>query len=281
VNFDGKMLGCCRNFWGDFAARTRRRQLERMRLAGRRTGRRAATVAMALVLALPGRPTYAGPPYISDDPEPTDTGHFEIYGFTSGTATRNSTAAQAGIDFNYGALPNLQVTVVLPAAFSQSTGENMQLGLGNIQFAAKYRFLHQESFGLDVAFFPRLFMPAGTSAVGNATPSLFLPLWLEKDWGKWSVFGGGGCTISTDPGQSFCQAGAVVTRQVLPGLQLGLEAAWQSANAEGTLSTAGIGLGARYDLSKHAHLLAYVNRGVQNADATNDFTWYASMLVTF
>jgi hypothetical protein len=226
-----------------------------MRLAGRRTGRRAATVAMALVLALPGRPTYAGPPYISDDPEPTDTGHFEIYGFTSGTATRNSTAAQAGIDFNYGALPNLQVTVVLPAAFSQSTGENMQLGLGNVQFAAKYRFLHQESFGLDVAFFPRLFMPAGTSAVGNATPSLFLPLWLEKDWGKWSVFGGGGCTISTDPGQSFCQAGAVVTRQVLPGLQLGLEAAW--------------------------HLLAYVNRGVQNADATNDFTWYASMLVTF
>jgi Putative MetA-pathway of phenol degradation len=252
-----------------------------MRIVGRRNGRSAATVAMALVLALLGRPTHAGPPYISDDPEPTDYGHFEIYGFTLGTATRGSTMGQAGIDFNYGALPDLQVTVVLPAAFSQATGENLQLGLGNIQFAAKYRFLHQESFGLDVSFFPRLFMPAGTSAVGNANPSLLLPLWLQKDWGKWSLFGGGGCAISTDPGQGFCQAGAVVTRQVLPELQLGLEAAWQSANAEGTPQTTGIGLGARYDLSEHAHLLAYINRGVQNADATNDFSWYTAMLVTF
>jgi len=30
-----------------------------------------------------------------------------------------------------------------------------------------------------------------------------------------------------------------------------------------------------------SHLLAYVNRGIQNADATNQFFWYASVLFTF
>lgn len=232
-------------------------------------------------LALLARPALAGPPYISDDPEPTDYGHFEIYGFTTGTATRDSTTGQAGIDFNYGALPDLQVTVVLPMGFVQPADGTGQVGLGNIQFAAKYRFLHQDSFGLDVSFFPRFFMPTGTPAVGNANPSVLLPLWLQKDWGKWSLFGGGGCAINVDPGQDFCQAGAVVARQVLSDLQLGLEAAWQSANAEGAPSTAALGLGARYDLSEHLHLLAYVNRGVQNADATNQFSWYASVLFTF
>jgi hypothetical protein len=244
---------------------------------------RAALLFLGLVLL--ARPALAGPPYISDDPEPTDYGHYEIYLFTSGTTMRDGTAGQAGIDFNYGALPDLQLTVVLPAGFNAAAdGSALQAGLGNIQVAAKYRFLHQNSFGLDVSFFPRLFIPviqAGTGSVSNANPSLLLPLWLEKDWGKWSLFGGGGCTISADAGQDFCQAGAVVTRQVLPALQLGLEVAWQSANAEGAPSTAGIGLGARYDFGEHAHLLAYVNRGVQNADATNDFSWYVAMLFTF
>jgi hypothetical protein len=234
-----------------------------------------------LLLALLTQSALAGPPYISDDPEPTDYRHFEIYGFTTGTSTRDGTTGQAGIDFNYGALPDLQVTVVLPMGFSQPTDDVGRVGLGNIQFAAKYRFLHQDSFGLDVSLFPRVFMPSGTPTAGNANPSVLLPLWLERDWGKWSLFGGGGCAINVDPGQDFCEAGAVVTRQVLPDLQLGLEASWQSANAEGAPSTTALGLGARYDLGEHAHLLAYVNRGVQNADATNRFSWYASMLFTF
>jgi hypothetical protein len=232
-------------------------------------------------LGLAPRPAVAGPPYVSDDPEPTDLGHFEIYGFTSGTATRDGTTGQAGIDFNYGALPDLQVTIVVPSAFAAPAGGAPQVGFGNMQFAAKYRFLHQDSFGLDVSFFPRLFMPAGTPSVGNSNPSILLPLWLQRDWGKWSLFGGGGCAISYDPGQDFCLAGAVVTRQVLPDLRLGIEAQWQSGNAEGALNSTGIGLGATYDLSEHIHLLAYVNRGVENPAATDAISWYASVLLTF
>ncbi|HZP98289.1 MAG TPA: hypothetical protein VFB13_02045 [Reyranella sp.] len=240
-----------------------------------------APVLLALALLALARPATAGPPFVSDDPEPTDYRHFEIYAFHLGTVTRTGTAGQAGIDFNYGALPDLQTTIVLPAGFARPVDGDVQLGLGNIQFAAKYRFLHQQSFGLDVSFFPRLLMPAGTSPVGASTAAFLLPLWLERDWGKWSLFGGGGCTLNTGAGFDFCQAGAVLNRQVAQHLQLGVELAYQSANAEGTPASTALGLGARYDLGEHAHLLAYINRGIQNVEQTDEFSWYAAMLFTF
>lgn len=52
------------------------------------------------LLALLAEPAIAGPPYISDDPEPTDYQHFEIYTYSLGTATQYGTAGQSGIDFN-------------------------------------------------------------------------------------------------------------------------------------------------------------------------------------
>jgi hypothetical protein len=70
-------------------------------------------VCGALLLGI--SPAMAGPPYMTDDPEPTDYKHFEIYNFTNGTATRANTSGEAGIDINYGGAPNLQLTATLPA----------------------------------------------------------------------------------------------------------------------------------------------------------------------
>jgi hypothetical protein len=109
----------------------------------------------------------AGPPFISDDPEPTDYKHYEIYAFNRGTATRDGTSGASGIDFNYGAAPNLQLTAVVPAGFDRPSGGATSIGLSNIELAAKYRFLRQDSFGLDVSIFPRVFLPSGSSAVGD------------------------------------------------------------------------------------------------------------------
>jgi hypothetical protein len=43
--------------------------------------RRIARCGFAITAALLSLPALAGPPYITDDPEPTDTGHYEIYFF--------------------------------------------------------------------------------------------------------------------------------------------------------------------------------------------------------
>jgi hypothetical protein len=52
-------------------------------------------VCAGLALALLTRTAFAGPPYVADDPEPTDYRHFEIYTFNNGTTTRDGTTARA------------------------------------------------------------------------------------------------------------------------------------------------------------------------------------------
>jgi hypothetical protein len=36
-----------------------------------------------------------------------------------------------------------------------------------------------------------------------------------------------------------------------------------------------------YDLTKNFHLLGYVRRGVENAEQTDRYSWYTSVLFTF
>jgi hypothetical protein len=238
----------------------------------------------AITIAMFGlvRPALAGPPYMSDDPEPTDYRHFEIYTFSNGTAMRGDIGGASGVDFNYGAAPDLQLTATLPAGFDHPAAGGTSIGLSNIELAAKYRFLHQGSFGLDVSVFPRVFLPSPSKNVGNDRASLLLPVWVQKDWsGGWSAFGGGGCVISGRSSQNFCLTGGVVTYQMLPKLQLGVELFHQTADGNGTPTTSSVGLGARYDINDTYHLLGYVRRGFQNANETDQYSWYASVLLTF
>lgn len=227
-------------------------------------------------------PGTAGPPYKSDDPEPTDYKHFEIYTFSNGNSAQDGTSGEAGIDFNYGAAPNLQLTAVLPAGYDFAAGRPTVAALSNIELAAKYRFLTQEVAGLDVAIFPRLFLPSASSIVGERHASLLLPIWLERDWGHWSAFGGGGCEINRGGiSQNFCLMGLTVTRQFTTKLQLGLEIFHQTPDTKGSLATTSLGIGARYDLNDNLHLLGYIGRGIQNVARTDQFNWYTSILYTF
>jgi hypothetical protein len=225
----------------------------------------------------------AGPPYFSDDPQPTDYRHYEIYLFSGGSAARGGSDGAFGIDFNYGAAPDLQITAVLPLAY-ESGGA---WGIGNVELAAKYRFLHQAESegaktGWDVALFPRVFLPSPSAKVGAKHFSLLLPLWAERDFGEWSTFGGGGCAINRGGGaQDFCEAGWALTRQVTPALRLGAELTWQTADAKDGHAAMGLGAGAVYDLSETYHLMASAGPGLQNAAYTAETSWYAALLFTF
>ena len=233
-------------------------------------------------LVLLASPAFAGPPYVTDDPQPTDLGKYEIYLFAGGSSAMDGSGGAGGIDFNYGAADDLQLTAVLPLAWDNPNGGPAAANLGNIELAAKYKFLHQEDFGVDVAFFPRVFLPAGSAAVGERHVSLLLPLWIGRSWGAWSTFGGGGCTLNHGGGsRNFCQLGWTVTNQIAPRIQIGAEIYHQTADSIGGRASTGVGLGAVYDLNENFHLLASLGRGVQNADATNRVSWYTALLFTF
>jgi len=224
----------------------------------------------------------AGPPFVTDDPEPTDDGHFEIYAFAQGSEARDGAGSSYGIDFNYGALPDLQLTAVLPVEVDAPAAGPVVAGLGNVELAAKYKFLHQEDFGWDVAVFPRLFLPSASAEVGEKHFSLLLPIWIGRDWGDWSTFGGGGCVINRSGGsQDYCLMGWALTRHILPNLQLGAEIVHQGADSKGGRASTGAGAGLIYDINENIHLLAYAGPGLQNAAETARTSWYASVLFTF
>jgi len=227
-------------------------------------------------------PAAAGPPYVTDDPEPTDAGHFEIYTFAQGTVTRDGHSGETGIDFNYGGATDLQLTAVLPLAYETPRGQGTEAGIGNIELAAKYRFLHQDDFGWDVSLFPRVFLPSASANVSDRHASLMVPIWAEKDFGAWSTFGGGGCALNKGGGsKNYCLVGWALTREVLPALHIGAEIYHQTADTRGDKTTTGLGLGATYDLSDHYHLMASFGPGIQNAAETDRTSWYTAMQFTF
>ncbi len=223
-----------------------------------------------------GSAAVAGPPYVSDDPEPTDLGHWEIYNFVEGVGTPGDVAGDAGFDLNYGAAKDVQVTLTLPALFDSHT----ETGPGAIELAVKYKFLHQSPGSLtpDVAVFPRLFFPTVASQFGPSHLKLFLPVWAEKDWGKWSLFGGGGYDINPGPGnRNFWLSGVALTREVSSRLQLGAEVYHQGPQSRDAVAFTGVNAGAIYKLSNHWSLLASGGPGVQNPRREGEYDFYFAL----
>ncbi len=86
----------------------------------------------------------AAPPYITDDPEPTEYQHWEIYLgslFTKQTTNWTSTAPQ--LEANYGALPNVQLELIPQMTLYSPTQGATSYGLGDTQIGIKYRFLQR------------------------------------------------------------------------------------------------------------------------------------------
>ena len=244
--------------------------------------RSASTRFLALTITSACAPAaLAGPPFLTDDPAPTDYQHYEVYGFANGTGGRDGTGGAFGIDFNYGATPDLQLTAALPISYEDPRGGHITTGLGNIELAAKFRILHQEDVGVDVAVFPRLFLPSGSN-LGDDHAAVLLPIWVGRSWSDWSTFGGGGCVINRGgDSNDFCQAGWAVTHKLLSNLQLGAEIFHQGADAKGGRASTILGFGATYDISESVHLLGYAGAGLQNTAETGRSTWYSSVLFTF
>lgn len=240
---------------------------------------RSIASALLVFALLPA--AFAGPPFVSDDPAPTDYRHYEIYAFTQGATARDGTGSASGIDFNYGAAPDLQLTAVVPWEVSVPSVGATVAGIGNIELAAKCRFLHQADVGWDVAVFPRLFLPSASAHVGEKHFSLLLPVWVGRSWGDWSTFGGGGCVINrSGDSQDYCLMGWALSRKIMPDLLIGAEIVHQGSDTKGGRASTGIGGGLIYDLSDSVHLLAYAGPGLQNTAETARFNWYSSILFT-
>ncbi|MEO5494921.1 MAG: transporter [Sphingomonas sp.] len=209
----------------------------------------------AVALAAFPAPAFAGPPYDTDDPEPTDYRHWELYLFGAGARSGGAFDGSAGLDLNYGVVKDVQLTATLPADFTR--GPVARTGVGDVELGVKYRFYRDDAAGFSIAAFPRLILPSSGQRYGSGKTALLLPVWAQKDIAKWSFFGGGGYAIN--PGtdnRNYWQVAGAVTREVSSKLSIGVEATHRGPDAAGARPTTTLGIGGIYRLKGPLSLLA-------------------------
>jgi hypothetical protein len=253
--------------------------------AGNRRLRRAFAIGVPAALVLASAAS-AGPPYLTDDPEPVEYQHWEAYIFTQGTRISGETSGIApACDCNFGIFPNTQLHIQPGAAFHRATGEPARWGLGDTEFGLKYRFLEQnkENWAPSLALYPLLEIPTGSPSLGLGAgwTRVFLPLWVQKDWGDWTTFGGGGYWINPGPGnRNYAFMGWAVQRKVSEKLALGTEFFHSTPSEIGGSQSTGFNIGAVYDFSEEFHFLVSLGKGLQHSKETNAFSWYLGLQVT-
>jgi hypothetical protein len=244
-------------------------------------------ILLCLFMAATAAPCLAGPPYLTDDPEPVDYQHWEVYGFSMGQqVSGGSSGFLPGVEVNYGAWPNLQLHTIVPLAYNDPSGGGTRIGLGDIELGTKYRFVDQDKDGWipEIGVFPLVEAPTGNAArgLGAGHTQIFLPVWIQKDFGKWTTYGGGGYWVN--PGaqrRDFWFAGWLLQYQLTTQLALGTEIFHTTPSTVPGRASTGLNSGLVYDFNDHWHLLFSAGQGLQNTSATNRFSYYFGVQNTF
>jgi hypothetical protein len=191
---------------------------------------------LLLLLLTIAAPLWAGPPFQTDDPEPVDFRHYEFYtfGIVASTPVETDPVGPA-FEFNWGAVPNVQIHVVVPFGAIRPSNNPIYLpagsgpsayGLIDTELGVKYRFVKQTKDRPEIGSFTMLEVPTGNSSKGLGVGRVWykLPVWLQKDWGHWTTYGGGGYQIvhQTDY-RNFPYGGWLIQRDVGKKLQLAAE----------------------------------------------------------
>jgi hypothetical protein len=217
----------------------------------------------ALLLCCCAR-AFAGPPFVTDDPEPVEATHWEIN--TAATGAWRSGQASLGlpsVDINYGAAPNVQLHAQ-PRYSVQRDGET-QRGIDDTELGVKYRFWERkaDAGSAMLGVYPMYQLATGARRLGadRGTHGIFLPLWAQYEQGGWTVYGGAGYRLNRGTGASNSTfTGVTVLRQVSDGLQIGAEVFHETPMAIDARSSTGFNLGGAHMLSPRLNLLFSAGR---------------------
>jgi hypothetical protein len=251
-------------------------------------------LACSIFCATPGS---AGPPFLTDDPEPVELGHHEFYTYSIGTSTKDGTTGfLPAFEFNYGVIPNGQIHIIAAAAFDRPASGPTTIGCGDTELGFKYRFIDEDKEGSrpQVGVFPLIELPTGdvNRGLGDGHLRVFLPVWVQKSFGDWTTYGGGGYWINQDERlgeKDYTFVGWLLQRKVTDNLMLGGEifhgtagilVGYPSFDLNSKENT-GFNIGGVYDFDDHNHLLFSAGRGLQNAADTNQFSWYLGWQITW
>ena len=224
---------------------------------------RAALTSMVWLFANNG--VQAGPPFVTDDPEPPPPGGWEINVPFILERTSGTTEMDAPLfDLNYG-LPNIQLKLEFPIQVIHEDNNGTQAGLGDSLVGVKWRFLNDERSQFQLGTYPQLLLPTGDHArgLGQGRVAFVLPLLAQKSWDKWTVYGNVGYWWQdAHETRNYFYAGAVLERELNERLEIGIELFGNSPNERGGNFEFAFNVGGTWKLSSHLNLLFSAGRDI-------------------
>jgi len=223
-------------------------------------------VAAVTAVALVPRRAQAGPPYVTDDPEPVEYRHWEIYLATMPDFTHAAATGTAPhLEVNYGVVTNVQLHTIVPLAYARPSGGPTHYGPGDIELGMKVRFVQERDLVPMVGTFPMLELPVGDQGKGLGTGRLhgLVPLWLQKSIGPWTTYGGAGYWWNPGTGnRSFWYFGWLVQRRLSELATLGAELYYTTPDQTDGGRNLRFNAGLVVDLTEYHHLLASGGRSI-------------------
>lgn len=183
-------------------------------------GIRSHWIVIALASWLTAAPAQAGPPFVTDDPEPPSPGGWEINVPFILERTPGETEMDVPLfDLNYG-LPNVQLKLEFPVEVVHEDSKGTAAGAGDSLLGVKWRFLNNDDLELQLGTYPQVLLPTGNHArgLGDGGSAFVFPLLAQKNWGEWTLYGNVGYWWQTGPEtRNYLYAGAVLERELTSG----------------------------------------------------------------
>jgi hypothetical protein len=127
----------------------------------------------------------------------------------------------------------------------------------------KYRFIEETDSSPQIGSFPLIEVPTGNenNQLGAGHIQAYLPLWIQKTWGKLTTYGGGGVWFSTGPGRGhWIFTGWELQYDFSEWITLGNEFYFQTAETQSAESSTGFNFGGNINITERHHVLFSVGR---------------------
>jgi hypothetical protein len=211
--------------------------------------------------------SYAGPPFNTDDPQPVDFKHWEYYISSINTMQPGVwTGTSPHFEINYGLIPNVQVHLLLPINYDYTRNEHAKFGYAYTEFGMKYRFVQESDNTPQIGVFPIVEIPTiKNNDFSNGKAQIYLPVWAQKSWGKFTTYGGVGYWIN--PGtnnKNWIFSGWELQYDISSHFTFGGEIYYHSANTVDSNPVTGFNLGGFINFTEKFHLIYSVGHNLTN-----------------
>lgn len=237
-------------------------------------------VITSLIIAASVCTSLAGPPFRTDDPIAVPFHHGEFYFFTTGVSDNEGIEGIGpAVELNYSAIPHTMFHVIIPMAFSAPRGKKNQFGFGDMELGFKYQFISQTRRRPAVGTFPLIEVPTGNASenLGGGYLQAFIPLWIQKDFGSWTFYGGGGYWLNPGSGNKNWEfTGLLAQYNFSDAFFLGMELFHQTPASVGATGRTGLHFGGGIPLAQNTQILFSTDAGnvVSNYEHTSFYVAY-------